>query len=253
MTIDSALQSLVLVLAASLLLLVWSGWRLIRGSGGLRFYALRRQRQRSGWRLIGVGLLLGSAGVAVQVFGQRVAYSIVPPTPSITPSPTVTFTPTITLTPTITDTPEASATPTETGTPSLPEAMLVTFRETVTPSPDAVFSPIVIATRLDGFNRPLDGSAIFTRPPRRLLGAFTYDGLSDGVRWSALWWRGEALVCRESKPWDGGTGGYGYTECEPETGWAPGEYEVQMFLGETWWTSSRFSVADPNSTATPTP
>jgi hypothetical protein len=251
MTIDSALQSLVLVLAACLLLLVWTGWRLVRGSGGLRFYSLRRQRQAAGWRLIASGILLGLAAVVVQAFGRQVVYTIIPPTPSTTPTPTITLTPTLTRTPTITSTPEASATPTETGTPSIPEAMLVTFHETVTLGTAAALSPIVIASRLDNFNRPLDGAATFARPPDRLLGAFTYDGLVDGVRWTALWWRGAVLVCRESKPWDGGTGGYGYTECTPDGGWVPGEYEVQMFLGEAWWTSTRFTVEGVATTPSP--
>ena len=251
MTIDSALQSLVLVLAAGLLLMLWTGWRLVRGSGGLRFYALRRQRQATGWRLVVTGLLLGVAAVGVQIFGRRVAYTIFPPTPSMTPTPTITLTPTITQTSTITSTPEASATPTETGTPSIPEAMLVTFRESVTAGTAAALSPIVIASRLDNFNRPLESATAFAKPPIRLFGAFTYDGLQDGIRWTALWWRGAVLVCRESKPWDGGTGGYGYTECEPDSGWVAGEYEVQMFLGEAWWTSARFTVE--GATVTPSP
>lgn len=253
MTIDSAVESLVLVLAASLLLFVWAGWRRVRGSGGLRFYSLRRQRQKTGWQLIVIGIAAGLAAAGVQVFGRRVAYAIVPPTPSTTPTATITLTSTITQTPTITSTPAASATPTETGTPSIPEPLLVIFLESVTPGTAAAFSPIIIATRLDGFNRPLDGAASFTRPPRRLLGAFTYDGLQDGVRWTALWWRGEVLVCSESKPWDGGTGGYGYTECEPQAGWIPGEYEVQMFLGQSWLTSTRFTVEGTPSTPTPSP
>ncbi len=253
MTIDSALQSLLLVLIASLLLFIWMGWRMVRGSGGLRFYSLRRQRQKTGWQLIVVGIVVGLAAAGLQVFGRRVAYVIIPPTPSITPTATITLTSTITLTPTITSTPEASATPTETGTPSIPEPMLVIFLESITPGTAAVFSPITIATRLDAFNRPLDGSTSFARPPRRLLGAFSYDGLQDGVRWTALWWRGAVLVCSESKPWDGGTGGYGYTECEPPAGWAPGEYEVQMFLGQAWWTSTRFTVEGTASTPSPSP
>ena len=251
MTIDSALQSLVLVLLACLIVLVWAGGRMVRGSGGLRFYSLRRQRVAAGWRLIVIGVVAGLLAIFVQGFGRQVAYTIVPPTPSITPTPTRTLTPTITLTPTVTSTPEATFTPTETPTPSIPEAMLVTFHETVTPGTAAALSPITIATRLDGFNRPLDAGETFTQPPPRLFGAFTYDGLQDGVRWTAIWRRGETIVCRESKPWDGGTGGYGYTECAPEAGWAEGDYEVQMFLGEAWWVSARFSVLSATPTATP--
>lgn len=251
MTIDSALQSSVLVLVACMLALMWAGWRMVRGSGGLRFYALRRQRVAAGWRLIIVGAVAGVLAILLGLYGRPVAYIMVPPTPSITPTRTQTLTPTITRTPTITSTPEATATATETPTPSLPEPMLVTFHETITPGTSAALSPISITTRMDRFNRPLDARGEFTLPPPRLFGAFTYDGLQDGMRWTAVWRRGEAIVCVESKPWDGGTGGYGYTECAPEAGWAPGEYEVQMFLGEAWWVSARFTVLGAIETATP--
>jgi hypothetical protein len=251
MTIDSALQSLILLLAACMVGLMWAGWRLVRGSGGLRFYSLRRQRVATGWRLIVGGIVAGLLAVLLRAYGRSVAYAILPPTPSVTPTRTQTLTPTITRTPTITSTPEATATATETSTPSVPEPMLVTFHETITPGTSAALSPISITTRLDGFNRPLDAREEFAQAPRRLFGAFTYDGLQDGMRWTAIWRRAETIVCLESKPWDGGTGGYGYTECAPEAGWAPGEYEVQMFLGETWWVSTRFIIIGASNTPTP--
>jgi len=251
MTIDSTLQSLILLLAACMIALGWAGWRMVRGSGGLRFYSVRRQRASTGWRLMVGGLVAGLLAILLRFYGRPVAYIVVPPTPSVTPTRTETLTPTITRTPTITSTPEATATATESPTPSLPEPLLVTFHETTTPGTSAALSPISITTRLDGFNRPLDARAEFAQVPRRLFGAFTYDGLQDGVRWTAIWRRGETIVCLESKPWDGGTGGYGYTECAPEAGWAPGEYEVQMFLGETWWISARFTIL--GTTETPTP
>jgi hypothetical protein len=251
MTIDSVVQSLILLLAACMVALVWAGWRMVRGSGGLRFYSLRRQRVAAGWRLMVGGIALGMLAVLLRAYGRPVAYAIVPPTPSVTPTRTQTLTPTITRTPTITSTPEATATPTETPTPSLPEPILVAFHETITPGTAAALSPISITARLDGFNRPLDAREEFAQAPRRLFGAFTYDGLQDGVRWTAIWRRGETVVCLESKPWDGGTGGYGYTECAPGAGWEPGEYEVQMFLGETWWVSARFRILGASGTATP--
>jgi hypothetical protein len=251
MTIESVLQSLVLVLAAGMLALVWAGWRKVHGSGGLRFYSLRRQRAASGWRMMGVGALAGLVGILLLAYGRPIAYAIVPPTPSTTPTSTPTLTPTVTQTRTITSTPEATATATETPTPSLPEPILVTFHETITPGTSAALSPILVATRLDGFNRPLDARTEFEQTARRLFGAFTYDGLQDGLRWTAIWRRGATIVCLESKPWDGGTGGYGYTECAPQAGWEPGEYEIQMFLGEVWWVSARFTIL--GATATPAP
>jgi hypothetical protein len=68
-----------------------------------------------------------------------------------------------------------------------------------------------------------------------------------------LWYRGEEVVCFESKLWDGSTGGYGFTDCTPEA-WIPGEYEVRMFVGELWKVSARFTVLGAGTpTATPSP
>jgi hypothetical protein len=128
------------------------------------------------------------------------------------------------------------------------------IRETVTPRPDAVFSPIEVATRLDAFNRPVNAADSFENPVRMLYGAFTYENLSDGVRWTAVWYREDEVVCLESDPWTIGTGGSGYTVCEPGI-WLPGEYEIQMFVGEVWLVSGSFTIVGdpPEPTLSPTP
>jgi type VI secretion system secreted protein VgrG len=64
------------------------------------------------------------------------------------------------------------------------------------------------------------------------------------------------VICYETKPWTGSTGGYGYTDCFPiSTAWQPGEYEVQIFVGDVWFVSDRFTVAGepPTPTLTPVP
>jgi hypothetical protein len=55
----------------------------------------------------------------------------------------------------------------------------------------------------------------------------------------------------ESMPWEGPTGGYGYTECTPDE-WLPGDYEVRMFVGEAWKVTSSFTVTGAPNAATPT-
>ena len=147
-------------------------------------------------------LLLGA-------FGRQAVYRVYPPTPTPTISPTVTLTATLTLTPTITLTPRETHTPSPTPLPTLPAPIAVLVRETVTPPAGAIFSPIVVASRLDELNRPLDGASEWTNSPSRLLGAYTYDQLQNGVRWTALWLRGtkwSVYLTRRS-----GSGGPGAT------------------------------------------
>jgi type VI secretion system secreted protein VgrG len=78
--------------------------------------------------------------------------------------------------------------------------------------------------------------------------------MTAGAQWTALWYRVAdwQLICAESLPWDGGTGGYGYTECQPSPDlWQPGEFEVQIFVGLQWVISSRFTVTGDAPTAIP--
>jgi hypothetical protein len=256
MTIDQSVLAIGIIFLAIFLLAALIGWGQIQSARELSYFTLRREKSAQGWRWIAAGLILGLAGLVVLLFGRKAVYTISPPTPSITPSPTITLTATITptgtitLTPTITWTPTITATPTVTPTPMLPEEIRLLIRETVTPNPDALFSPILISERLNNSNQAILPAVEFANPVRRLFGAFTYNNLLDGVRWTALWLRDDEVVCIETQLWDGGTGGYGYTECEVEQ-WLPGEYEIRVFFGEQWKVSVRFQVSGDPPTVTP--
>ena len=243
MNVDRVVHMLTLGLILGGVAAAMFGWRSLSGSRGLRFHNLRRDRLRRGWSWIVAGIALLLAGVVTGTVGRSVGHRAFPPTPTITLSPTVTRTPTLTRTPTVTLTPRETLTPTPTSLPVLPQPIAILVRETITPPAGAAFSPIVVASRLDEFNRPLDGASQWTNPPARLFGAFTYDQLQDGVRWTGLWRLGDQVVCEpDTQIWDGGTGGYGYTECEPLDGWKLGTYEIQLFLGDQWRASSTFEV-----------
>lgn len=235
-----------------LVIMAWIGWQQIRSANRLPFFMLKRKRIAQGWRLLLLGAFFALIALFTLFFGRQVAYTIVPPTPSITPTMTVTVTPTITLTPTITPVPTVTPTPSITVTPSLPESIRSQIKASVTPGEQAAFSTIQIARKLGNFNKPIGIAESFILPVGRLYGAFSYNNLQNGIPWTALWYRGNEIICSESKPWDGGTGGYGYTECEPEQ-WLEGEYEIQMFLGEFWKVSARFRILSEAATETITP
>ncbi len=259
LSVDQTIGLAVGVLTLTMLGLIWLGYRRVRAAQQLPYFTLRHRRVREGWRLILLGFGLGIFGLCSRLFGAQAVQVLVTPTPSLTPTAsetptaTVTLTPSITPTPTITLTPSITATPSATSTPEIPDALMVLFRETITPRPEAVFSPLEFSQRLDRLNRAIGPGEAFENPVPMLFGAFTYDALDDGIRWTALWYFGPEIVCSETKPWDGGTGGYGFTECAPLGGFQPGEYEVRMFLGETWEVSGRFLIVGPVVEATATP
>jgi hypothetical protein len=241
---------------------VRAGIRAIQSARQLTFYRLRSERMASGWQLFGlaIGMLVLAAWLAF--YGEPVAYQYFPPSPtaSLTPTataiPTMTLSPTITSTPTLTETPLATDTPTATTTPFLPIGIEAIFTSIVTPNPDAAFSPLEFSTQYDGVFA-IDPQTVFQNPIQQMFGVYSYDQMSIGVQWTALWLRGGQLICYETHPWGQNpgetTGGYGYTDCvDPVDGWRPGTYEVQIFVGRDWKVVGRFIVEGEPPTPTPT-
>ena len=134
----------------------------------------------------------------------------------------------------------------------------VQFTSVVTPNAAAVFSKPQIAKELSKDRTAVNPAKEFANPVGHLYGAFSYDKMTDKAQWTAIWVRltDNTIICFESKPWDGGTGGYGYTDCEPSSEkWQPGDYLVEIFVGVIYKIGSGFSVTGipPTSTITLTP
>ena len=260
--IHTAVQTLFFLFLTGAILSVFFGIRTIRSGQRLLYFRKRRDMVSRGWRTILGAVILFGAAFAVNRYAEPAAYRYFPPSPTITQTPTITLTPTISLTPTITMTPTITNTPSVTYTPALPDSIRSDIQITITPNPDAMFSPVLVAREIDENYQPVDPQVEFENPITVLYGAFSYDQMVVGSHWAALWYRlsDQELICFESKPWDGGTGGYGYTECAPSPAeWLAGEYEVQIFVGTEWKSSGRFTITGnpptplPSPTATRTP
>lgn len=230
------------------------------GSGRkLPYFKKRRDAMLAGWRMLLAAIILGGLAFFLNRFAEPVIYTYFAPsptqvkTPTITPTPSITLTPTITETPTITLTPLFSSTPTITPIPAVPASIEASFTSQVTPDPAAVFSPIQFARNLDSNYAPINPQTTFANPVRHLYGVFSYDGVADRSQWTSIWYRDGELVYFETKPWDGGTGGYGYTDWNPDPSqWLPGEYEVQIFNGLFFKVSGRFTITGVPPTPRPT-
>jgi type VI secretion system secreted protein VgrG len=256
-TIDQFVQYLAILMLLALGGLAYFGWRQIKEASSLPFFMLRRRKIAHGWRLLILSLIFAIVGLLTALFGRQVAYTIIPPTPSVTPTPTITLTPTITNTPTITPIPSitptatVTQTPTITPTPLLPDQILDRIESVVTPNPNSALSKIEVSRDIDE-NQPVNPGIEFGLPVQKLYGTYTYNFMEDGAQWTVLWYFGETIICEESSPWDVGTGGYGYTECEPEE-WEEGEYEIRSFLGAEWKATARFRIVRVSATPTITP
>lgn len=256
--IHTAVVTAFLLALFGVLISLWLGIRSIRAGRKLLYYHKRQERMERGWRLIFLALILGGAAFFFNRFAEPTVYRFIEPSPTVTQTPTVTETPTITLTSTITLTPTITFTPAISPTPQLPEPIQVQITSVVTPNPNSVFSAIQFTQQLDENDFPVEVASEFQNPVGKLIGFYSYDQMVEGVQWSALWYRlaDNDLICYETLPWTGSTGGYGFTECEPSSDqWLPGEYEVQIFTGTVWQSSGNFTVVGdpPTPTATQTP
>lgn len=258
--IKTFMNTLVAFLVVAALLSIWSGIRTVLDARDLLYVRVRRQRLIHGWRMIFLSFILGIVAIVVGVFGQPVAYQFITitETPTLRPSetltPSLTLSPTTSLTPTITLTLAESYTPTVTQTPHVPLAVEAQFSASVTPSGDAVFSPLIFATGYDAAYNAIGRATEFANPVGHLYALFSYDQMVNGVQWTALWYRDGELVYFETLEWDGGTGGYGFTDWNPEPeAWLPGNYLVVIFVGLEVKVSGTFEVTGIPPTITPTP
>lgn len=247
--IHSAVQTAFFLTILFIIISAWAGIRAIRKGRTLKFFRMRRERMVAGWRLLALAFIMIIVAFVLNTIAEPVIYSFFPPTatltltPTVTLTPTITQTPTITLSPTITPTPSVSDTPTITPTPLVPLAIEAQFQSTTTPSPDTIFSPLVFAQSLDENFQPVDSAEIFQNPVGHLYAWFTYDQMIVGSQWTAIWYYGTQIVHYETQPWNGGTGGIGFTDWEPQPfEWLAGEYEVQIFVGLQWKQAGRFTI-----------
>lgn len=243
--IQTGLQAAILAAFIGFFLALMAGIRRIKAGRNLLYYKKRQEMVSRGWKTILAALLLIVLGFSLRRYGAPVAYQFFPPSPTVTNTPTITMTPTITETPTITLTPTITETPSITNTPAMPPEIAAQIQATITPNPAFVFSRVLFATKIDDGLQPVDPQTEFTNPITILYGTFSYTDMTINANWAAIWVRmaDNKIMCVESMPWTSGSGGYGYTECEPAgEQWLPGEYEVQMFVGQEWANSGKFTI-----------
>jgi hypothetical protein len=114
-----------------------------------------------------------------------------------------------------------------------------------------VFSPLQFSTVYENFEC-VAPSTTFVNPIRSMTACFSYNNMSPGVQWTAMWYRDGELVHYETLPWDGTTGGLGFSEWSPPPSeWFPGTYTVQIFVGLEWKVVGQFVVSGEPPTAIP--
>ncbi len=254
--IFSVVQTAFYIFIVAAILSVWVGVRTIRSGQRLLFFRKRQQLIRRGQRLIFFAVLYAVGAFLMNRYAEPVIYEVFPPSPTVTNTATMTATHTITPTATITQTPSITPTTSITPTPFIPTEIFAQFTATVTANPNAIFSRPQFSREINQKNfQAIDVAKEFANPITKLYATFSFDKMNSGAQWTVLWVRvaDKVLVCAETEPWKGGTGGYGYAECQPSAdSWQAGDYEFHMFIGKEYFLTARFSVTGNPPTGTPT-
>jgi len=253
--IETTVRTLFVFLLIATGVMIFTAVRAFREAARLRFFLKKRELLSRAWKFVFFSILIFISAIFINSYAEPLTYSVFPPSPTASLTPTVTLTSTITVTPTITNTPTITETPEVSPTPIMPAVIGQEFTSQTTPNPNARFSNLVFSTNIDEDYQPINPSDSFENPLDTIYGAFSYDQMITNSQWSSLWFRDGELIFYETKPWNGASGGFGFTDCQlPAADWLPGEYEVQLFAGETWKVSGFFSVTGtpPTPTITPT-
>ncbi len=253
--IETTFRLLLVLIAVAILAALVAAFRSIKAARALQFYRKRQDLIERGWRMVALTLILGAGALFLVRYGEPVAYRYFPPSPTITRTPTITTTPTITQTLRDTYTPTVTLTLQYTYTPYLPDVVQTAIKTPVGVDINAIFSPIEFSTQTkDGVI--INTTDIFDPPVSQLYAGYTYDRMSPGVQWTAVWLYEGQVVCYETEAWKWSTGGAGYSDACNKTltssaQWLPGEYEVQIFVGQTFKTSGQFTITGSKPTSTP--
>jgi type VI secretion system secreted protein VgrG len=258
--IDTTFKVLLVFIAITIAVALIGAFRSISAARKLQFYKKRQDLIERGWRLVALTLILGGIAFLLVKFGEPVAYRYFPPSPTITRTPTITTTPTITLTLRETYTPTITLTLAQTYTPALPDVVQTAIKTPVGVDNSAIFSVLEFSTQTKD-SVVIDTTDVFNLPITQMFAGFSFDKMALGVQWTAVWLYEGEILCFESAQWIYSTGGSGYSDaCNSQLTpdqWKPGNYEVQIFVGQTFKTSGRFLIAgdqtEPTASLTPTP
>ena len=235
--IHGAVTTAIVVSVIGAIFWMFGGMRRIINSRRTQYHRIQRDQEKSGWVYILFAFILIIFSLFMEMYAEPIAYRYFPPSPTLTFTMTTTLVPsrsltsTISLTPTTSLTPAESYTPTNTSVPQIPQEIVTLFTANVTPGPDVKFSPLVFSRKVVNYVA-VDPESAFSNPIDYLFATYTYDGMLNGVQWTALFYRGDELVQYETGPWEGGTGGNGQYKLIPsDEQWLPAEYRLLFFVG----------------------
>lgn len=214
------------------------------------YYVIRDEARRTALRSLLVLLILILLTIVFLLIPRQ--ESAPQPTATATPLQPPTSTPTRVMptpTATVTATPRPTATepfiPTSTPQATLPITLTQPLPSAVPPPGDAHFEFWSLAQGVDENHQPAEPSTEFPAGTERIYLFFRYDGLLPNVPWSIVWYQNGQFLSGGTRLWDSERpAGEWHEFLEYGGGFAAGEYEVQVWLGDQLQIRVGFSVVE---------
>jgi hypothetical protein len=130
--------------------------------------------------------------------------------------------------------------------PRIPET--ITPIAGVQPNPDASLSIYALATSISRFNQPVDPGSVFAPGFDTLFIFYAFDNMNWGVPVTRALYRDGELTFAAQDPWNYYPSGRAYYYFfDLNQTYEPGDYEVQLFIGETLAARETFTVREINA------
>lgn len=107
---------------------------------------------------------------------------------------------------------------------------------------DTNITPLVFSNEVDNDLNPLNPSRLFQQGSYTIYATFDYAGMRDGMSWSWVWKYDGQIISGGHELWSYGDEGPGYVFLNPEEGFDPGQYVVEIWVNEELVTQANLFV-----------
>jgi hypothetical protein len=123
-------------------------------------------------------------------------------------------------------------TPTETPFPTF-TPLVTPLASYVTPGPDAAIQITALDDQISDSFTPVNPRAAFRAGASRIYLFVEFTGMAPGVLWKRELYRNGEQIDGNAYLWGLETEGVGYFFFGKDSGFAPGEYEIRLFIGDS--------------------
>ncbi len=116
------------------------------------------------------------------------------------------------------------------------------FEPTIELNDDTKLGKIDFSTKINDDYEAVDPTNVFFAGKYRLYATFPYESMGDGMEWAWVWRHEGEVVEGGNELWKYGADGPGYIYFNPDEGFSPGEYSLEVWVNGELFTQSSLTM-----------